>query len=132
MRPPIGGDDAVRIAGDVLVEEDRFLLELDDLARRTDARKARLATVEDGIRAAFVIRQILQLREMLRLIGRTRCRWLDAAHRAGITVTRALIDLVDRDLAVNLFLQRGRCAVDCVTPDAAQVWASRLLCRNDG
>src|SRR4030095_3700408 len=131
MRAPIGGNDAIRIAGDVLVEEDRFLLELHDLPRRTDAGDTRLTAVEDGIGPAFVIGQVLHLRQMFRFIGRTRRRRLDAAYRAGVAVARALIDLVNRDLAVDLFLQRGRRAIDCVTPDAAQVGMSRLLCRDD-
>src|SRR5215475_9588074 len=131
MRSSIGGDDAIRIAGDVLIEEDRFLRQLDDLSRWTDAWNARLAAVEDGIGAAFVIGQVLHLCQMLRLIGRTRRRRLDAAHRAGVAMARSLIDLVERDLAVDLCLQRGRCAIDSVTPDAAQVGMSRLLCRDD-
>src|SRR5262245_12963382 len=131
MRTPVGGDDAIRIAGDVFVEEDRFLRQLDNLSRRTDAWNTRLAAVEDGIGAAFVIGQVFHLCQMLGFVGRTRRRWLDAADRAGVAMAGALIDLVERDLAVDLFLQRGRCAIDCVTPYAAQLGMSRLLCRDD-
>src|SRR2546430_11985640 len=50
---------SVRIAGDVLVQEDRFFRLLHDLPRRSDARYARLAAVEDRVGAALVIREVL-------------------------------------------------------------------------
>src|SRR6185503_10843134 len=99
---PVSGNDSVRIAGDVLVEEDGLLRQLDDLPRRANARNAGLAAVENGIGSALVIGQVLQLCEMLRLIGRAGRRRLDAEYGAGVTMARALIDLVNRDLAVNL------------------------------
>src|SRR6476659_199981 len=37
MRTAVGGDDAVRVAGDVLIEKDHFVRQLHHFARRTDA-----------------------------------------------------------------------------------------------
>ena len=127
MRTAVGRDDAVRIARDVLVEEDRLLRQLDDLARRADARDTGLAAVEDGIGAALVVREVLHLGEQRRLVGRPRLGGLHALHRARAAMTRALVDLLNGDLAVDLFLQRRGRAIDRVAPDAAQIRMPRLL-----
>ena len=131
MRTTVGRNDAVRIAGDVLVQEDRLPGQLDDLPRRADARHARLAAGEHRVGAALVIREVLHLCLELRLEGGSRRGRLHAFHRAGVTMTGALIDLLNRDLSVDLFLERGGRAVDRVAPHAAQVGMACLL-REDG
>src|SRR6516162_10970681 len=47
MRAAIGWNDAVRIARHVLIEEDHFIWQLNDLARRAQTRDARSATEEN-------------------------------------------------------------------------------------
>src|SRR5206468_2088079 len=54
-----------------------------------------------------------------------------AAHGARVAMARALIDLLNRDLAIHFFLQRGRRAIDRIAPDAAQVGMARLLRQRD-
>ena len=131
MRASIGWDDAVRIPRDVFVQKDRFLRQLYDLSGRSDSGNAGLAAIEHGIGAALVIRQVLDLRKMLGFEGRPRCGRLHAVRRAGVTVSCALINLLNGDLAVDFFFQRCGCAIDCVAPDAAQVRMPCLLCRDD-
>src|SRR5438445_11449903 len=89
---PVGGNDAVRVAGDVLIQKDRFRGQLDDLARRADAWSTRLVAVEYGIHLALVRFKILHLLLKFRPV---RGSWLTRQGSQHV-----LAGMVSRDLIV--------------------------------
>src|SRR5207245_9211884 len=96
---PVGGNDAVRVAGDVLIQKDRFRGLLDDLARRADARSTRLVAVEYGIHLALVRFKILHLLLKFRPVRRSWLPLQGSRHVVAGLVARALI-VVDPDVFV--------------------------------
>ena len=82
MRPSVGGDHAIGVARNVFVEEDDLVRQLHDLARRSDARHARLARSRTPVGFAFVVEQILHLGLKLGLVGRSRRERQRALHVA--------------------------------------------------
>ena len=65
MRATIGGNDPAGISGDVFIEEDHLGRRLDNFARRTNARNAGLAAIEDFVGLAFVIGKVFNFGEKL-------------------------------------------------------------------
>ena len=55
MRPAVGWNDAVRIAGNVLVKENHLAGELNDSARRSNPWSTWFTTVEDRIELTLVV-----------------------------------------------------------------------------
>src|SRR5947209_19481528 len=91
VRAPVGRNDAERVARDVLVEEDRFLRQLDDLARRADARSTGFVAVKHGVQLALVRSKVFYLVLKCGLVGRSFVPWKRTRHLIADVVARALI-----------------------------------------
>src|SRR5205823_1768990 len=107
VRAPVGGNDAIGIAGDVFIKENHLFWELDDPAWRANAGNAWLGAVEYGVRLAFVRFQGLDLVPKFRLVRRGLRPWERSRH-FGNSVPRGLINSRTDDLAVHAFRQPDR------------------------
>src|SRR5262249_17524026 len=97
---------------------------LHNFARRANARRTRPAAVKDRVDFAFMVGEIFDLGLVLRLVRRLCCRWQHTMDRSGVSVTRTLIDCLERQLPVHFFLQDCRRPVDRIGPYTAQVGMS--------
>ena len=86
---------------------------------------AGLAAVEHRVGLAFVVEQILDLGQELRLVRRFRRERPHAANGTGVSMARALIDFLDGDGSVDFLFQGGRRTIDGIAPHAAQIGMSR-------
>src|SRR5207249_7205296 len=118
--PAVGWNDAVGITRNVFVKEDHLIRELDNLARRANARNAWFRAVEYGVNLAFIRFKVFNLFPKFRFVRRSLCPRQRSRHVRDI-VPRALIDTRADDLTVYTFGQPDGRQVDSKRPRSAQI-----------